>query len=298
MSCTNNLKQIGLALHNYHDTNNAFPPYGYDFTSNPRPANPYGNQTQGHSVFTLLLPYLEQQNVINIAFPQYSVIDPMNMPPNYGTSIAGLTKVKTYLCPSAPARTVDYGPYFATQGLALGTLNLGYTDYAPTAILQASFIRTCAPVSPSGNVGALGQKGQFNPGGGMTTGITRMADMTDGTSNTLMISEDAGRQQVYANGKPLSPNGPGQVGYALNAAWADYNIRISVIGYDSTGTVPGGGCCVINCSNNSQVYAFHPGGANAVRGDGSVHFMTQNTSAPVFAAMFTRAGGEVFQDNQ
>src|SRR4051812_9408218 len=60
MSCTNNLKQIGLALHNYHDTNITLPPWAFDFAVAPTP-NPYGPQTQGHGAFGLILPYIEQE---------------------------------------------------------------------------------------------------------------------------------------------------------------------------------------------------------------------------------------------
>jgi hypothetical protein len=60
ISCANNLKQLGLALHNYHDTFRALPPYGFDFTGNPDPNNPLGPQTEGFSAHTLLLPFLEQ----------------------------------------------------------------------------------------------------------------------------------------------------------------------------------------------------------------------------------------------
>src|SRR5438105_5257759 len=63
--CLNNLKQIGLALHGYHDTYKYLPPWGFDFTVAPTP-NPYGGQTQGHSALGLILPFLEQGNVIRL----------------------------------------------------------------------------------------------------------------------------------------------------------------------------------------------------------------------------------------
>src|SRR5439155_17892348 len=75
ISCSNNMKQLGLAIHNYHDTFKALPPYGYDFTYNPNPNNPLGPQTAGHSAQTLLLPFLEQDNIYNQAHINYSVID-------------------------------------------------------------------------------------------------------------------------------------------------------------------------------------------------------------------------------
>src|SRR5215470_8237751 len=91
MKCQNNLKQLGLALHNYHDVNNGLPAYGFDFSINPDPANPYGDQRQGHSALGQILPYIEQDNVLKIARADYSVIDPANLPAPLGTSKAGQT---------------------------------------------------------------------------------------------------------------------------------------------------------------------------------------------------------------
>src|SRR5262249_38064188 len=93
MSCSNNFKQLGLALHNYNDTNGYLPGWGYDFTYNPRPTNPVGDQRQGHGALGLILPYIEQDNVYKIGHPEYSVIDPINWPPPWGATIAGSAKV-------------------------------------------------------------------------------------------------------------------------------------------------------------------------------------------------------------
>src|ERR1043165_399583 len=61
MSCSNNLKQIGLALHNYENQNGYMPPYGFDFDAPPNPAIP---SAQGHAALGIILPFMEQQNVV------------------------------------------------------------------------------------------------------------------------------------------------------------------------------------------------------------------------------------------
>jgi prepilin-type N-terminal cleavage/methylation domain-containing protein/prepilin-type processing-associated H-X9-DG protein len=292
MSCSNNLKQIGLALHNYHDTYSAFCPWGFDFNYNPNPANPYGPQTQGHSMHAMILPFIEQENILKISRQDWSVIDPGNLPPNYGTSVAGLQVIKSYLCPSTPGRTIDYGPYFASVGLNFGPMLLAGTDYAAIRGYQDSFRKACTTSNLSGEVGAIGIKGIKDQKKGMIQGKLRFADIIDGTSNTIMVAEDAGRQQVWAKGQAISPSTPGSAGWTLNAAWGDYNTRIYVRGYSNDGLVADGGCCVINCNNVSQIYSFHNGGFNGLRADGSVRFQDTNMAPGILAALITRNGNE------
>lgn len=302
IQCANNLKQIGLALHNHHDSLGYMPPWGFDYTYNPNPSNPLGPQTQGHSTLTMLLPFMEQGNIIRSTNIKLSVIDPANWPPNWGTNLAATASVSSYLCPSAPSRTLDYGPYFVSLGLPnRGTFVIGATDYAPIRGAHNNFRNSCAPTmpTPSNECGALGIFGQYSPQG-LTRGKTRILDMTDGTSNTILFGEAGGRHQVYARGKAVSPNAPGDIGWTLNAGFFDYNTTIQVRGFSSDGLIVDGGCCSINCTNGrsspftqGQLYSFHLGGTNGLRGDGSVQFLSDSIAPGILGALISRNGGEV-----
>ncbi len=71
--------------------------------------------------------------------------------------------------------------------------------------------------------------------------------------------------------------------------WADPNAAFAIDGSETNGSIPGS--CALNCSNNSEVYAFHDAGANVVFVDGSVHFLRMGMSLCVLSALVTRAGG-------
>lgn len=303
-SCANNLGQIGLAMQHYNDQNNALPPWGFDFTFNPNPSNPLGSQTMGHSAFALILPYLEQQNVADIVRNDLSVIDPLNWPPPWGQSVGGSAQIKTYMCPSSPQRTINYEEYFVALGLPdAGPFILGQTDYAIVAGNSIIFTTAYAPQSPGEfqpqrGVGAMGLFGQMSPAGMMPGTTTTLADITDGLSTTVMVSEDAGRTQVYAKGQSLYPNGYNEWGYTQSSAWGDYTTYIEVHGYSDDGLTRDAGSCVINCNNTNQFYSFHGGGVNGLRADGSVRFMSDQMTPAILAALVSRAGGEAFQDDE
>jgi prepilin-type N-terminal cleavage/methylation domain-containing protein/prepilin-type processing-associated H-X9-DG protein len=295
MSCSNNLHQLGIGLHNYENANSVLPPYGFDFgnTGAPpmptNPGNPYGSN-MGHSLFGLILPYLEQGNLQSLARLDHPVIDPLNLPPPLGNCAAGLQQVKVYLCPAAPERFGDYGPYFRSVGFPSNTpaVNLGVTDYAVAQNLSGAFNTNCGvKPTPGDTNGLLGLKSTPR----------RLTAAADGTSNTVLIVEDAGRPNLYVKrqnlGDPLVVKIPVYGNFLNNSAWADYNTKVSLHGTDPTGTKFDGGCCVINCTNYNQLYGFHTNGANVLRGDGSVVLLSENISAATLGALITANGGEV-----
>ncbi len=308
MKCSNNLKQIGLALHGYHDQTGNIPPWAYDF--NPAPTgNALGAQTQGHSPLTLLLPNVEQGNLVQGTTgtkTDLSVIDLRNLPSPTGSNPSGSSRVKTFECPSAPLRTPDYGPYFASQGLPNGGVLLGPTDYAAVRGYHNNFRNACATTSPaapstsssvgSDNGGMFGIKGTM-ANGMLTAGRIKLTDVTDGLSNTVAFAEDAGRHQVYLGRTPVTPNAVNQAGWTLNSAWADYNTAIFIRGTNGTSLTPDSGCNAINVANVNQMYSFHTSGVMTLRGDGSVLFLKDATAPGIIAALASRNGGEVVVDN-
>jgi prepilin-type processing-associated H-X9-DG protein len=85
------------------------------------------------------------------------------------------------------------------------------------------------------------------------------------------------------------------VGGSGNGCWADPDFELALDGSDTllTGPGQGMGTCVMNCTNDNEVYSFHPGGANMLYADGSVRFLRDSVSALTFAALTTKAGNEV-----
>jgi prepilin-type N-terminal cleavage/methylation domain-containing protein/prepilin-type processing-associated H-X9-DG protein len=249
MKCQNNLKQLGLALHNFHDTRGKFPP---GRVLGPLPEAGVTNAVN-HGWGPFILPFIEQRPLYDQYHWEVRLADDLNLP-------VVSTQLTIFQCPSAePDRIYTAGP---SGGGACG-------DYAPTWYVD--------PVL----AGAGDNRGVLAP-----NLMTRMTDVTDGTSSTILLAEDAGRPRRWRAGRP----GPDQT--VEGGSWAAFNSGIILQGSAPDGAVRPGPCA-INCTNEREAYSFHPGGANAVFADGSVRFLKATIDIRVFARLVTRAGGEV-----
>jgi prepilin-type N-terminal cleavage/methylation domain-containing protein/prepilin-type processing-associated H-X9-DG protein len=271
IQCSNNLRNLGLALHNYHGDHETFPPGAVGIA----PSVPQSAGLKSHGLGTYLLPYLEQEAL----FRQYRWDVSWSDPPNQPVVNAQL---KIWQCPSARANRIQDGslPTVMPPNEALFNGTAACGDYAGMCQVYAELARR-GLIDPGGPVNASGNYEGVFP----VDGTRRLADICDGTSNTILMAECAGRPQLWRGRKPV-PNV-----WLTGGPWASRNLLWG------RGATPDGtafyGPCAINCTNDREVYSFHPGGANAVFADGAVHFLRADLSIRVFARLVTRAGGEV-----
>jgi prepilin-type N-terminal cleavage/methylation domain-containing protein/prepilin-type processing-associated H-X9-DG protein len=257
--CQNNLKQIGLAMHNYHDTNKVLPSSG-TITS----LGASGSDTILKSPWGItILPYIEQDAL----YSQWDQNDGVSGPKNRELI---KTPVPVYKCPSSPVDAIasSVGPLtFGHDLTAFGGINGSYT----WAVAEYFTIDAVRP--PPGDLAAGSRPG-------MISGATRntLMTVTDGLSNTIMVGECSGWPKVFlAGGVEDTTQVRGNNSSLGNmGVW----LRMVVNKYSSDGKTVFGGNCVVNCTNNggSNLYAFHQGGVNVVMGDGSVRFLSHNVS--------------------
>jgi len=281
MSCQNNMKQVALGIHSYESANGRLP-------------HSKRGSTPQRSWAPDVLPYLEQANLVsNVGYNSdenwwRSTTDAGVPIPNSATV---QTHLKIFNCPGTPNqnRTQNKtetppeqnkigacGDYFVVEGVnAAINADLGTPVYA-TAM-----------------------KGMMMPHPEAAT----IPSTTDGTSNTILLGECAGREDVW-RGRATTP---AQTNTALpnpararGGAWASNDNPYAIGGRAQWpgGTIPPGVPMKINASNEwgFNFYSFHDGGANFAFGDGSVRFLSESTPLPNIAAMATRDGGEVIGD--
>ena len=286
--CMNNLKQIGLGVHNHHDSNNQFPAaWTYE------PANPPTRPTAVMwSWGFLTLPYVEQDNL----YKQFDRNLFLYADPNK-TVIS--THLKVFQCPSTPNQNRLYQfPVPANPGglpnIPAGTLEASASDYtAVVGILGRGWDIIVGPPAGGDRHGALRATA---PALGIGNRVT-IPSIADGTSNTILVAEAAGRPQVYCRGKVLCSSlpQPCQGPITEGAGWGDpFNGENWPAGSQPNGC-GSAGPCLINCTNTTGrgLYSFHTGGVNAAMCDGSVRFISESVSGKTIAFMVTASKGEV-----
>ncbi|MGH7170186.1 MAG: DUF1559 domain-containing protein [Gemmataceae bacterium] len=303
LSCSNNLKQIGLALTSYHDIYLILPPAKINSGSSwSKPTSFYSARDGGvfkvynHTGFTLLLPYIEQENLYTMydftkpacnsswsqSYYPATGCQPTDLA-NYPNGVNGTsnvavvgTLVKIYLCPADRlpdiTTTAGYWAYGETNGAHSNYLFNCYlaTDYTPDYAAS-----------------------RFDAGMFGTNGAARFADVTDGLSNTLAVGE-ARQDMVSPSFSPRWGSGThtsvyGNVGNYTCAINFPYGLN--VLGLPASD----------RRARLQYAWGFgswHDGGANFVFGDGSVHFLPDAMAFPVFQALSSIQGGEVIDASQ
>lgn len=279
MQCTNNAKQMGLALHNFHDTKLAFPAADEELGNAPALTPVWNVSWTPH-----ILPYIEQQAVFQI-YRFDRTWDDATTNAAVGGPIR--TKIKGFLCPSAPNQSTR--PFNSDRG------NIDYAATTerlyPNPFLNAAQASAVSQADPN-FIGVLGhdvvKAVGTNPS--IVRANRRMATITDGTSNTFLIAECAGRNTYWFAGKR-------QPTTISNGPWANPAARIQMGGCD-----PGNpnyptannaaGPRAVNCINSKEIYAFHPSGATVCMADGSVRMANTNMDINVAYSLLTRERGE------
>jgi prepilin-type N-terminal cleavage/methylation domain-containing protein/prepilin-type processing-associated H-X9-DG protein len=267
VQCANRFKQVGVAMHNYHSTYKCFPPGTTHLDrphADPPSCGPYPSGApdlyNGWGWGTCILPYIEMQDVYDqLDFSRGNAVwDPVNFP---------VTKyrIETYLCPSDPQGgemvmlTHYNGPGWDDSRQ---TNMVGIADSVDWMCNNGTYVKHLAKAD------------------GMMANLVgcRIADVQDGTSNTLMIGEITG----------------GGEGTHVGHVWVKHAIVDTYNGINGPFTVLGGRVFEIGDSRlGIGPSSYHPDGCNFTMADGSVHFFLEDISTQVMKALTTRDGGDV-----
>lgn len=275
MDCSNKMKQIGIAIHNYHSIYDQFPPskWGIEKKSDSRIK---------HHILSFILPFMEQDALYNAIDFRFNWNDDLN-----STNLQSVqTHLPAYQCPEAPRnRFFKNVEYF-------------YSDYAVAEQMQRN---TAGGVKALFDNDVIKPRPEFNglfgmlqpptviryipPSSSVTISWTvSTASVLDGLSNTMMFFECGGRPLDYQYGRKLgSATSPiGGTNWADNAS--PFFIE-TVCG--------GGGMQMFNCNNNNEMFSFHAEGASFLYGDGAVRFHSISIHPETFTSLFTAYAGDI-----
>jgi len=266
-TCQSHQRQLGLALHNFHDAHGVFPASGWTMLG---PGNPSGKSVGWRA---LVLPYLEQTALHSLYDFDVHWWEGRNL-------VAAPQTVKVYQCPSVPQRLSVLSAVAKPPRPAMTFPRpLAPTDFEALMGVQAT-------IDPQYATALANRSVMFR------NSTTRMAEVTDGTSQTIVVVECAARPLVYRGRTARADlaNDQGQ-------GWIDSEGPFSLDGANADGSLTGQGPSLtpraMNATNENEPFAFHPGGAHFLFADGHVQFIGEGVPLFVLAALCTRGAGEV-----
>jgi len=302
MECQNNLKQIGLALHGYHDAKKELPP---GCTTDAAPFGAGGGW--GSSWMVFILPYIEQSNLFNSWQFTGANSGYVNANNRALTTANGGLMLSIYRCPSAnlPKFSLSGGVMLANYVALSGSVSGLIPGYTESRIDNSGAgINCCSGAGPAS-------------GGGVFFRGSRvlLTNISDGTSNTLFVSEHAdlftctdGSKRPWSasglygwsmgtntNSAPNSPTATGNDNRQFNCTTIRYAINQKTGWSTNGGTGSQSGDCTVgvcyDVGNNIPLNSTHSGGVNGLFGDGSVRFLSDSTSITLLAQAAVRDDG-------
>lgn len=278
-SCLNNLKQFGLAAHNFIDSEKRLFAGATTYDASGRPiANPTSADTgPKHNWPTQLMPFMEEKALIK----SYSFGVAWN---NAKNKPIITSPVSVLYCPSVPASSNERVTEVTSGGVIAATM-----DYSAVVNVGDTFYTAMGRPKPPT------EAKQGLPDDQARIKISRIRD---GLSKTFLLHEVGGRPVFYVAPGKVGPTDLDYAnkqdvkgGIALGGAWAQPDNMQTLHGTKFDG-LSNGGPCFMNCTNNNEIYSFHTSGANTLMADASVRFVLEDGDPVVFAAAVTRAGGE------
>ncbi len=307
MSCSNNLKNLGLAALNYESTNRLLPPSliidvtGYGTAS--AAGSPYPFII--HSWAVSLLPYIEQGALASKYDMKVPFISSPSVIPGTADNVGVIqTKISVMQCPSTPR---DSGLIYNDKSSLGFSWKASCADYAPNSSINSNRITYFGyPATTTPDMVFSAMRPQIRGPAAVlaTLGVAPfenagMSAITDGSSNTILLCEDAGRPDRWIKGRKVGTYVAGTTSLPANGAgWGDYQSEYGLDGVTvNTAVTPptasSPGPTVINGDNDNETYSFHTGGAMHVFADGSVRFIKETIQPGTYAALITAAGGSL-----
>jgi prepilin-type N-terminal cleavage/methylation domain-containing protein len=317
MQCSNNIRQIGLGLHNFESAFKKLPPSSVQFSGTTPVSSSVTKDLAAYvksgttgtlpvhfaqqCFLTSILPQLEQANVLGAGtgFNQrLDWYDPNNRP-------ASSALISTYICPSNPLTERSYstdllGSADRTRFAAGGDWKPSLTDYmavnrANNRPVAWNLMTSSNPEYPS----------DPDIRGILASNIhTRFASITDGLTNTIMVAEAAGRPARFVSSRRIEERATSSGAAYMNGPWAHSgndiavdgsNMGLSAAGVPIATTLTNSltNSCSINCTNQGEIYAFHTGGAHVVLGDASTQYLAANIDLKTLMLLCARSDGSV-----